>query len=307
METRAVEAHRESAAEDTTTETPSVESTAWLKAHGHTRRIPDRSSRPRFASPDEAKRSDATRPAWRGTLTLGSWWLLYEGAVGTTARHRHHAVQIIAAQEPVVVKGKCGEHRGCALVVPPDVDHAIVRGGKQVTLLYVDAESPAGRHIAGGPSRIQPWNLGVAPTLSPHAATFGAAAARAEALIDAVLGEEALGTPRVRSETVAAVVSRLGDVEGQTPRLRQLADGLGLSPSRLSYRFKTEVGITIRGYRRWARLSAAIAELAAGSTLTEAAHNAGFADLAHLSRTFRSHLGLAPTEVLAKSRWLAPQ
>jgi AraC-like DNA-binding protein len=98
----------------------------------------------------------------------------------------------------------------------------------------------------------------------------------------------------------------LDDVDGKTQRLRQLADGLGLSPSRLSHRFKAEVGVTIRGYRRWARLSAAIAELAAGSTLTDAAHNAGFADLAHLSRTFRSHLGLAPTDVLAGSRWLAP-
>jgi AraC-like DNA-binding protein len=207
-----------------------------------------------------------------------------------TTKHRHHAVQVIAATEPVVVGGNCGEHCACALIIPADVDHAIVRGGQEVTLLYVDAESPPGRHLAAGPGRIQPWDLGGAPTLSPYAATFGAAAARAEALIDAVLGKRALRAPRVRSETVAALVALLDDVEGKTQRLRQLADGLGLSPSCLSHRFKAEVGITIRGYRRWTRLSAAIAELAAGSTLTEAAHNAGFADLAHLSRTFRSHL-----------------
>jgi hypothetical protein len=60
-------------------------------------------------------------------LTLGSWWLLYEGAVGTTTKHRHHAVQVIAATEPVVVGGNCGEHCGCALIIPADVDHAISR------------------------------------------------------------------------------------------------------------------------------------------------------------------------------------
>lgn len=39
-----------------------------------------------------------------------------------------------------------------------------------------------------------------------------------------------------------------------------------------------------------------------GSSLTEAAHVAGFADSAHLSRTFRSMFGIAPSFMFERSR-----
>ena len=45
----------------------------------------------------------------------------------------------------------------------------------------------------------------------------------------------------------------------------------------------------------WCRLRAAAEIAMRGSSLTEAAHAAGFADSAHLSRTFRSMFGIAPS------------
>lgn len=48
----------------------------------------------------------------------------------------------------------------------------------------------------------------------------------------------------------------------------------------------------------WLRLQQALAEIARGSNLTEAAYAAGFADSAHLSRSFRQTFGIAPNVLL---------
>ena len=47
-----------------------------------------------------------------------------------------------------------------------------------------------------------------------------------------------------------------------------------------------------RPYVLWQRMERAVAEYAAGATLTDAAYAGGFADSAHFSRTFRRMFGL---------------
>ena len=49
-----------------------------------------------------------------------------------------------------------------------------------------------------------------------------------------------------------------------------------------------------RPYVLWLRIECALARYVAGKTLTEASHAAGFADSAHLSRTFKRMFGVAP-------------
>ncbi|MFC9966750.1 AraC family transcriptional regulator [Nocardia ignorata] len=43
-----------------------------------------------------------------------------------------------------------------------------------------------------------------------------------------------------------------------------------------------------------------------GGSLTEAAHAAGFADSAHLTRTCRELIGITPTEALIATGWRPP-
>jgi AraC-like DNA-binding protein len=54
------------------------------------------------------------------------------------------------------------------------------------------------------------------------------------------------------------------------------------------------VGIPPRRYLLWVRLMHAIEAAIGGDNLTTAAHEAGFADSAHLSRTFRRMFGRTP-------------
>jgi AraC-like DNA-binding protein len=57
----------------------------------------------------------------------------------------------------------------------------------------------------------------------------------------------------------------------------------------------------LRPYLRWLRLQQALSGIARGANLTEAAHAAGFSDSAHLSRSFRSTFGIAPSALLHPS------
>jgi AraC-like DNA-binding protein len=79
---------------------------------------------------------------------------------------------------------------------------------------------------------------------------------------------------------------------------QKLAEGVGLSASRLEHLFAQHMGVPLRSYRTWLRFRAAAVVMAQGATLTEAAHAAGFYDQAHFGRAFRRAFGMPPSFVL---------
>lgn len=70
------------------------------------------------------------------------------------------------------------------------------------------------------------------------------------------------------------------------------ASHAGLSSSRASHLFVEETGLPFRHYVLWLRLMRAVETYSRGGSLTDAAHEAGFSDSAHLSRTFKRMFGL---------------
>ena len=80
--------------------------------------------------------------------------------------------------------------------------------------------------------------------------------------------------------------------------LEMLADIACLSTGRFTHLFKDQVGIPLRPFILWCRMRVAVTSVLAGMTLTQAAHEAGFSDTAHLSRTFMDMFGVNPSTVL---------
>lgn len=70
-----------------------------------------------------------------------------------------------------------------------------------------------------------------------------------------------------------------------------------LSPSRFTHLFRQQTGMSVSRYLLWSRLLAAIDAVAQGASTTAAAHQAGFADLAHMSRNFSGTFGVVPSEL----------
>ena len=102
-----------------------------------------------------------------------------------------------------------------------------------------------------------------------------------------------------RDVRIARVVREIERRPNDFGRLQDAAALACLSPSRFRARFDAELGLPFRRYRLWRRMAAVMHTIAAGGSLTEAAHAAGFSSSAHLSSTFKRMFGLTASDLLA--------
>ncbi|MBI2383975.1 MAG: helix-turn-helix transcriptional regulator [Gammaproteobacteria bacterium] len=248
---------------------------------------------------------------WTGKAVIGSGWALFAGAAGDHAPHRHHAVQLaVGVRGPIRLWARgAGDLAAAAAVIPADLPHRLVPDPAPVLLLYVERESRLGRRLderCGG--RARPLGAAAAQDL--------AAPLRDPQSVDATALDRAvsliLGTAKRQSPdgfADARIARSLAELPRPLPAAlaaATLARQAGLSASRYAHLFRAHTGMALRPYLRWLRLQHALAEIARGRTLTEAAYHAGFADSAHLSRTFRRTFGIAPRALRHPALSLSP-
>jgi AraC-like DNA-binding protein len=77
-------------------------------------------------------------------------------------------------------------------------------------------------------------------------------------------------------------------------RLVDIAKASGLTPFRLFRSFEKTTGMSPHRYQRQARVRFAASLIRVGQSLSNAAFAAGFADQAHMTRSFRSTIGVTP-------------
>ncbi len=246
------------------------------------------------------------KTAWPGAVLLSLGNAAYLGRVHDTAVHRHHTLQIcVAGDEPFRLRAGPDEpwHEYRTAMVAPDVPHQIDGGGGIHLLVYLEAETREGHSlIATGGGRIDALDealRGVKRGFLASSAVRPPSAAQMRRIVSTVLAPLTLGSLGARElePRIARVVAELRNDPDRYSSLDQVAAAVSLSPGRLRHLFVEQVGIPFRRFRLWTRLEAAMRGLANGATLTEAAHAAGFADSAHLSRVFRENFGLAPSAV----------
>ena len=218
-----------------------------------------------------------------GTAWFGPWWLVYQGPVGPTELHAHHALQALSGDDLLIERS--GVVGPAPLIVEPNERHRIVHGGDGV-LVYVDGDL-----IHERPHRSGDWSSSGVPRCWADAAE----------LADTVRGPVATPKGPV-PEVVTLAREALADPD-DIRSLGRIAVDLGISSSRLGHVFTECVGTPMRSYRRWQRLLLAAEAIASGSGLTAAAHDAGFADGPHLARTFRRHFGLSVRELTQAVRF----
>ncbi|WNG35590.1 helix-turn-helix transcriptional regulator [Archangium violaceum] len=214
----------------------------------------------------------------------------------STFHAQHGTAILVGLDNDVTVTVADREHvRGRVVVVPPHLPHAVVSPGPTLGLLYDPERAP---HVAGY-SRSRG---GAFPLEGRLAARFGAAMAAHRAslprpdVLDGLAREYATWLSKEPSRhapdrRVAQVLEALRD---PTTDRRLVVANTGLAQAHLQALFVRDVGLPIRTFQLWRRLLVAVAALARLDA-TSAAHAAGFADLAHFSRTSRRMLGYSPT------------
>jgi AraC family transcriptional regulator len=102
--------------------------------------------------------------------------------------------------------------------------------------------------------------------------------------------------PAVTSdERIVRAVKYVNDHLSAPLTLKQVAGVAHLSPSRFRHLFAQQTGMGLRQYILWRRFVSVWEHRMNGASLSTAAHAAGFADSAHLSRTSRRMIGIPPS------------
>ena len=228
---------------------------------------------------------------------------------GAVPPHAHYAIQLVVGFPSGlrVQFGRQGEWRDCAAaLVPSRATHGIdVSACHWSAVLFIEPETSQGRALAtrlkGAPELIDGATLAADMARLDRAwrverelqAVQAACARLVRELSTAVV-------PEPSDARVLAAIEHIGRHLGDAPSLEQVAAAVHLSPSRFRHLFVEQTGMPMRTYVLWRRLLHVWSLLGQGESLSAAAHLAGFADSAHLSRTARTMFGLPPSVLQMK-------
>lgn len=245
-----------------------------------------------------------TRPSipqqqnWNGDAYVGIGYGLFQGTTADNDRHAHHAIQVVLSKLPVRVWIAGAEWQDVqGVIIGANVVHFIEGSDHPVVLLYVEPDSLYGRALTAtlkNSINLLPSDrvlslmqtMRVTPPdeiVEVICQSLGIEVARQAPALDASVASSLMTLPRPLPEHISAAT---------------LASAAGLSVSRFQHRFRAYTGMALRPYLRWLRLLTALEKIGKGWALTDSAAEAGFADAAHFSRTFRRHFGIAPRQLL---------
>ncbi len=175
---------------------------------------------------------------------------------------------------------------GDIVLIRPGIEHRVDCTGSGLNAMYLD-----GLSWPGGAALAQRLGGGIGDLAL--AAMFQNVEAQGElrrrVAVDALPCPPRLAT--VIEELTSDPMSRMTQFE--------LADRLQMERTTALRLFKAVTGQTFRRFKQWSGLQHAARQVASGALVRTAAMDAGFADTAHLTRTFRQSFGLTPSEALA--------
>lgn len=249
-----------------------------------------------------------TTYSWSGTLFLWRDQSLYLGAASDSTPHATHDVTVCVALHGSFRLGTgAGWREFRAAIIPPDLPHIFDGRGAQIALFYFPSEALRSRRLlcrgaepSDVPDKIRSRFL---PRLHNYL-DGGCGASEATELCQDFVRELAR-SDLLRLPLDSRIAHALEYFQSD-PTYRftaaEISSEVALSQGRFAHLFREQVGLPVRRYLLELRFRRALLQVADGNSLTAGAHAAGFADSAHLSRTFRRMTGIAPSSLLKHSR-----
>ncbi|MFZ6681991.1 helix-turn-helix domain-containing protein [Undibacterium sp. Tian12W] len=216
---------------------------------------------------------------WSGDLWLAKDYAIFHGSLGVSTIHAHHAHQLILAQnEPAHVEIGSDRVRASQIWIESMRSHAILTPLVSHYSVYAEPHAIDGQLLL--------------KSISTNEITMSAL----NVTMDKLGRKPPLDT-RVEHALRQVDLQLEGKISAD-----KIAKSVHISLSQLERLFSAQLGLSVRRLVLWRRLRVALATTLQGWTLTEAAHAAGFADSAHLSRTMRSIFGIRADRSLAHMR-----
>ncbi len=224
------------------------------------------------------------------------------------APHAHQAIQMVFGRDArIQLRGSDGEewvdHR--LALIPSRQPHSLdATRATYGAVVLLEPETKEGRalserYLAKGIASIDIADLDtLVPALfdgwlaNPDSRVVSNAVWRIIRALTGGVESSVITDPRVE-RAIAYVNAHLDS----SVALEEIAREANLSPSRLRHLFVEQTGMGIRAYILWRRFMKVWQLLMDGHSLSSAAHAAGFADSAHLTRTSRRMFGLPPSAI----------
>ena len=221
--------------------------------------------------------------------------LIHTGYVNP-AEHRHMAAHILFSLSGSLSVTSAGtEYRCHGVMIPSGVPHQVDTNGSNALVFLYDCTTDTARQIR----TIQ----GIPETTCRQIiAAYSALTAQPDdyLLFEQFLLEQCgitgsvcgMTDPRIRSamEYIRAQISR-------PIRCREVAEAVHLSQSRFSHLFKQQTGMTFAAYWIYQKIMSVYTGMVRGSSITDAALDAGFSSSAHFADVHRRLFGIPASRI----------
>ncbi len=122
--------------------------------------------------------------------------------------------------------------------------------------------------------------------------------------IKQTLGDFSLEAVKELDKRIEELLEYISSQPLEMLTVKDLSNRMYLSEGRLSHLFKVEMGISLSSYILHEKLKKALRLVFTGSSITDAALEAGFNNSSHFTRTVRDKLGMVPREITKDSRYM---
>lgn len=221
-----------------------------------------------------------------------------------TTTHKHPFMHLFFGQNECKIKTDKIELQGNIILIDSNIRHAVGNDSNCNFFLLIDptsaiAEKILDKYIVEG---------------SYHCITLKGAKAIKDAneqtdeetikMVEDILFDIGISTDnaRVRDERIEQIISRIISGEWIDYSVKEIAEKVFLSESRLTHLFKEEVGISLKSYILIRRMEKAYKFVTAGGKVTQAAMESGFSSSAHLAYSCKTLTGISITEVLKNTK-----
>lgn len=240
------------------------------------------------------------------TSFIPSLWIFpkgvaYKGPLPSNKLHLHRALQVLISPNKQITADQGRDTltlNAEVVIIPPLTRHRIQPSLSNSLVIFFEPNSFIFEHYKD--RQLISKNLSAdekALALDLLNADLPSGGHKIFSLGSSIAGfkEGDLARPQASDERIENLLKRLEIEDGASVRLEELSSELSLSLSRLIHLFSQELRMPFRSYYQWLKLRRALVCLASGQNLTASAHQAGFSDSSHFSRTFSHTFGFSPS------------
>lgn len=236
-------------------------------------------------------------------LALSKDFILMLGNEQNKQAHQHYAMQLCIPVDNIEINGLSTQS---ALFIDSDVRH-FVSSNAEILSFWFHPESMIGREIKQEYFKhekivtLHHLNLQrYVKTVSDKLDRKAALEQITQYILEKLLMEDTQISPL--DSRIKKIIHYMDQTDVSHLHYDAIVSQVFLSKSRLTHLFKKEIGTSITKYLLWKRLLyTSMQLLKSDMTFTEAAHQSGFADAAHFSRTFKANFGIDPRTIFHKS------